>query len=117
MSKYLLVLNQKDERRRSFNALKQLRARITHDSSGRFIVLETDDKKAAEKALPKGAKLVDASTDVAKTMKDMDESETLFLRALQKRFSKKYREMKDAQKPGESPEEIEFFSAPHTQED
>lgn len=117
MSKYLLVLEEKDERRRCLNAIKQVGARINHDSSSRVVLIDAKDKKAVEDVLPKGAKLVDASEDITKTIKDIDESEALFLGALKRRYSKKYRAMKDAQKPGESKEEIDFFSAPHTPED
>lgn len=117
MSKFLLVLEQKAERRRCFNAIKPLGARITHDSSGRAVVVETDDRKRLEKVLPDNARLLDISQDIEKTIREPDESEALFLRALQKRYSKEYRDMKAGQKPGESPEEIEFFSAPHTPEE
>lgn len=117
MSKYMLILEHKSERHKCLNKIKPLGARVVHDSSGRVVVIEAHDKKQVEKNLPKGATLVDISKKFSGTLKNMDESETLFLSALEKRYSKKYRTMKDSQIPGESQEEIEFFSAPHTPED
>jgi hypothetical protein len=100
------------DRARAMNAIREAGAKVRHDSGGRLIVI--DARKSAQDALEKslpGARIVPVDTDVKRTVPRLDETESLFLGALQIRTSKNYRARKRRRKFGETPEEKELFDA------
>lgn len=104
-------LGSRMDRTKALNALSAAGAKVSHDSGGRVLVIDASDEvvQALSRALP-GARVVDADADVKDSIKNMDETEQLFVEAMKIRTSKSYREAKARRKFGESPEEKELFS-------
>jgi len=106
MEQKLLYFEEKKEGKRIKNRLKALGVKIRHDSGGRILVVEFDqDEEKLLDRLPKGVRLTPADEIAPDMREDLDHDEELFVKALQLRASKDYREMKARQVPGESPEE------------
>jgi hypothetical protein len=105
-------LGDRIDRARALNAIAAAGAKVRHDSGGRLIVI--DARKSAQDALEKSlpsARIVPVDADVKGTVPRLDETESLFLGALQIRTSKNYRARKRRRKFGETPEEKELFEA------
>ena len=105
-------LGSRIDRARALNAIAASGAKVRHDSGGRLIVI--DAPKAAQNALEKSlpdARIVPVDTDVKGSVPRLDETEALFLGALQIRTDKNYRARKRRRKFGETPEEKQLFSA------
>jgi hypothetical protein len=97
----------------TINALSPLGAKVRHDSGGRLIIIEIPEE--AEETLAKNiptVQVVPITEDMKVEIPDLNPDELLFLEALKKRYSKKFRDDKKKRKPGESPEEKQLFSAP-----
>jgi hypothetical protein len=105
-------LGSRIDRVRALNAISTSGAKVRHDSGGRLIVI--DARKSAQDALEKSlpnARLVAVDADVKGSIPRLDETESLFLDALQIRSSKSYRDRKRRRKYGETPEEQALFDA------
>lgn len=105
------------DRIRTLNDIVSLGGKVRHDSGERLIVIDTAglDEGVLQERLT-GARLVSLDEDIEALVPDLGDHEELFLEALRIRTSSSYRRMKKRQKPGESPEEKELFSAPCTPE-
>jgi hypothetical protein len=118
MTKKILCIENLTDRRITRAFLKRLGLRVVHDSGARLMVIEApDDDAALRERLPKGARLFAVDKIPAALIRESNEREALFARALKLRQSKDYREVKAAQVPGESSEEKHIFSAPCMEED
>ncbi len=118
MSNMVICAEKRADRRLLKSRLKQLGIRVVHDSGSRFMVVGVpDDEKGLKDRLPPGTELLSPDKVSPEVAGEDDGQELLFLNALQLRQSKKYREMKAGQTPGESPEEQEIYSAPCMEED
>jgi hypothetical protein len=108
----------KIERSKALNAISLSGAKVSHDSGGRFIVIEIPEEAEQDiiKRLP-GARLVPLDSDVTNLISNLDSTESLFLNALKIRTSKKYRDAKKKRKVGDTPEEKELISAPDVREE
>lgn len=118
MQKMVLCSDKLSDRRLVKARLKQLGIKVVHDSGSRFMVIDVPKgEKDLKSRLPSGVELV-APEKVSPTLaRDDDEQEMIFVQALKLRQSKKYRDLKAGQTPGESPEELEIYSAPCMEED
>ena len=99
-------LRLKFDRQKELRAISAAGAKIRHDSGGRLILIEVPE--GAGKHLLRrlrGARLVPADADVTALLKNLDQTESLFLEALKIRTSKSYREAKKKRKFGDTPEE------------
>ena len=105
-------LGSRIDRARALNAISTSGAKVRHDSGGRLIVIDArkSAQDALEKALP-NSRLVAVDADVKGSIPRLDETESLFLDALQIRSSKSYRDQKRRRKYGETPEEQALFEA------
>ncbi len=100
------------------NTLKDLGAKVRHDSGGRIMIIEIS--KEEEKALTKNfpnARILSIDQDMKPEITGLNPEESLFLNAVQKRMSPEYRAIKKRQVPGESPEEKKMFSGPCIREE
>ena len=105
-------LGSRIDRARAINAIAAAGAKVRHDSGGRVMVI--DARKSAEDALRKSlpdARIVAVDADVKGSIPRLDETESLFLDALQIRTSKSHRARKRRRRFGETPEEQELFDA------
>jgi hypothetical protein len=112
MQNMFLIVENISERRRVKARLRQLGVKVIHDSGARLMVVDApEDEKLLDDLLPSGTQLLSPDKAPTELVRNGDEHEMLFARALKLRHSKRYRELKAAQVPGESPEEKEIFSA------
>ena len=93
-------------RTRVINTLSAMGVKVRHDSGSRLIIIDVPKEKEAAviKDIP-GARLIPIEQDMKDELKDLNPDELLFLGAIKKRVSKKYRDDKKNRKPGDSPEE------------
>lgn len=108
-------------RKRVLEEMVATGATVRHDSGGRLLVVEISDADAdtlrKKPGLVDVAPLDEGAVRQALQVPDLDEQDTLFLRALAIRTSPDYRERKRLRVPGESPEEQLLVTAPCTPED
>ena len=111
MTQSILCIEKRSDRVPVRNLLRRLGVRIVHDSGGRLMVIVApDDSSSLRERLPYSAEVLPVGKIPAAILRDCDEHDTLFAKALKRRQSKDYREAKEARIPGSSPEEQEIFS-------
>lgn len=103
------------ERKRLLAALASAGIRVRHDSGGGLVVVEIDDER--QDALLRsfsGLKVENLVEGIGDRVGDVDEQDTLFVRALEIRANPRYREAKRRRVPGETAEEQLLLTAPCT---
>lgn len=111
--KKLLVLKEKDDRKKIAKVLAEAGIKVNYDSGGRALSIDVPQNSEDKlRQLPFGAQIVDPK-DASDFLSDPDENEKIFMGAIQLRNTTEFVRKLNKFKPGESPEEIELLSAPH----
>jgi len=109
MKEKIIKISNRRQRARVLTQLRTQGIRVKHDF-GKFLIVETPQKKGVEKSLLKQRIRLESPTERAFKVRGVSPDEKLLVDAFLLRKSAKFRRRKEKQVSGETPEEKELFS-------